>query len=221
MAIEIDGSNNSSSPKSEPPLKCQLGPDRNVISLFREAADADSTKLVRSLQTQKLKDTSEATLWPNPNRIHDTFPWMDWIQWEFPSPSAFHSPLLVSKSGLFTCLHYLAYFLLYLISNGWDVAQRHNRDTANSWKAIRVECRQGKITLRLLSVCTHDRCVRLRLEWNIWRRQSKTGLETESSITLSEPVQRSVGDGWAPWDRRRGAQRKLHMEPWKEYFHSS
>lgn len=70
---------------------------------------------------------------------------------EFPSPSAFCFFLLESKSGLFICLHYLVYFLLRSISNGWSVAQRHNRDTANSWEEIRVECQQGKITLGFLS----------------------------------------------------------------------
>lgn len=51
------------------------------------------------------------------------------------------------------CLHYLVYFLLRPISNGWNVAQRHNRET------IRVECRQGKIcSLRCVCLQTRQIC---------------------------------------------------------------
>lgn len=77
---------------------------------------------------------------------------------EFPSPSAFRSLLPESKSGLFICSHYLVYFLLYPISNGWNVAQRHNRDMAISWEEIRVECRQGEIFAFCLSAHPTDLC---------------------------------------------------------------
>lgn len=79
------------------------------------------------------------------------------ISFSFPQPSS------GIKIRLFVCLNYLVYFLLYPISIGWNVAQRHNRDTANSWEEIRVEYWQGKITLCLLSVCTTHRFVSLRL----------------------------------------------------------
>lgn len=72
--MEIDGSNNSSNSRPEPLFKCQLGADRNVISHFYEAANTDSTKFVRLVQAQKLKDTSEATVWPKPNSTHGTLP---------------------------------------------------------------------------------------------------------------------------------------------------
>lgn len=112
-----------------------------LFPIFCEAADADPTKFMRSLYTQKLKRLCAK---PQQYTWHTPFNGL-----EFPSPSPFWSLLPESKWGLFICLHYLVYFLLCPISNRWNVAQRHNRDTANSWEQIRVECRQGEITLRL------------------------------------------------------------------------
>lgn len=130
----------------KPSIKCQMAPDRNFISHLCEAANSDSNKFVHSLQAQKLKGASKVK--PIPNSAHYTLPLMD-CSFHLTMSLSFLQPSSQIKVWVI-CLHYLVYFLLCPISNGWKVAQRHKREE------ISVDCRQGKIH-SLCSVCLQTR----------------------------------------------------------------
>lgn len=92
----------------KPLIKCQLGPDRNFISHFCEAANAESSKSVHSLHRQMLNDTAKVTLQPIPNSAHYTLPLMD-CNFHRTMSLSFLQPSSRIKVWVI-CLHYLVYF---------------------------------------------------------------------------------------------------------------
>lgn len=89
-------------------IKCQLGPDRNLISHFCDAANAESSKSVHSLQRQMLNDTAKVTLQPIPNSAHYTLTLMD-CSFHLTMSLSFLQPSSRIKVRVI-CLHYLVYF---------------------------------------------------------------------------------------------------------------